>query len=54
MNFFELACPAGTKFVCFIDEDGEAWYDDINYGIENMDADWAAKYLRDIQPIKKK
>lgn len=52
INNFQLACPAGTKFVCFIDDGNESWFDDINYGIENMDNDWANKYLKDIKFIK--
>lgn len=45
---FELVLPAGTKFVCFLYEGREEWYDDVNYGLEGMDAAWAEKYLEKI------
>ena len=50
---FRLALLAGTRFVCFLNKCKEEWYDDVNYGIEGVDADWAKKYLRDIRHIKK-
>ena len=54
-NMFELAVPAGTQFDCFILENGsESWYDNSSYGIENMDAKWARKYLINIKNLSKK
>jgi hypothetical protein len=43
----------GTKFVKiqFEEEDEGSWYDDTNFGIENMDDDWANKYLEKIEKI---
>lgn len=52
-NAFELVIPVGTKFVCFIDDNEESWYDDIGYGIEAMNHEWARKYLKNIRRIKK-
>ncbi len=51
-SYFEIACPKGTKFVCFVDGGSELWYDDIHYGIENMSREWAEKYLENIQDYK--
>jgi len=51
---FELAIKKGNSFSCFIDEDGEeSWFDDIGYGFEQMNSEWAAKYLDNIRSIKK-
>ena len=50
---FELAVPKGTEFVCFIDESKEElWYDNINYGIVDMSANWAKKHLINIKKMK--
>jgi len=43
---------AGTKFVCFIDDGIEFWFDDVGIGIEEEDADWAKENLTNIQDIK--
>lgn len=54
LTHFELVVPAGSKFVCFINEDDkEQWFDDICYGIEGMPADWAKKNLKGIKRIPK-
>lgn len=49
----EVVAPAGTKFVCYIVNGEELWYDDHNIDIEEMDSDWAQKHLTDIKPITK-
>lgn len=51
-EMFSMEVPAGTEFVCYLESGEESWYDTV-YGIEGMDAEWARKYLRDIQPYKK-
>ena len=52
LNNFILI-KAGTKFVCFIDDDGfELWFDDAGIGVEEMDSDWAKENLINIQDIK--
>ena len=54
LTHFELAVPAGSKFVCFINEDDrEQWFDDVCYGIEGMPVEWAKKHLKNIERIKK-
>lgn len=50
-NNFKMVVPQNSRFVCFIDELGEEWYDEI-YGIEGMGGEWARKYLKDIKPYK--
>lgn len=50
---FKLACPAGTKFVCYMRGNKEEWYDDIKFGIEAMNAKWAKKYLHNFQDADK-
>lgn len=40
---------AGTEFVCYVVANEEEWYDNINFGIEVMDKDWAIKHLKDIK-----
>jgi hypothetical protein len=51
ISSFALVIPKGTKFVCYIRNGKELWYDDINYGIENMDSKWAEKYLENITNV---
>lgn len=53
-NTFTLAIRKGDSFTGFIEEDGtESWYDDVNYGLEQMDVKWAKKYLTNIKPYPK-
>jgi hypothetical protein len=42
----------GTRFICYIDNGVEEWYDDENFGIEGEDATWSKKYLENIRKIK--
>lgn len=48
---FELVLKKGTRFVCYIEGGKELWYDDVNYGVENMDEKWAKEYLINIRPL---
>lgn len=49
---FQIGCKAGTKFVCYASEGGfEEWYSEDSE-VENMDADWARKYIKNIGPFK--
>lgn len=48
----KLVLSKGSKFVCYIRNDQEQWFDDHNCGIEYMSEEWAAKYLN-IQGLKK-
>lgn len=50
-NNFEILANKGTKFVCYIDSDGENWYDDEGIGIEDMNSVWAEKYLENIKDV---
>lgn len=43
--------PANTKFVCFMNNKKESWYDDYGYGIEKMSAEWAKIHLINIKNI---
>ena len=54
LNFqskFKPALKKGTRFVCFLDKGRECWYDGVNYGVEDLDSEWAAKYLEGIREI---
>lgn len=43
---FENVLPKGTRFVCYRDYEGnEMWYDDIGYGLDNKDNEWAKENL---------
>lgn len=42
---FEKVLKKGTKFVCFITDGEECWFDDENYGVESMTTAWAAEWL---------
>jgi len=48
--------PKGTKFEKLSDGDKDpgTWYDDINFGIENMDEDWAKANLEGITKTDEK
>ena len=49
---FELALEKGAEFICYYRDDGsESWYDQENYGIEDMSADWAKEHLTNIKNI---
>lgn len=52
-SHFECVLPKGTEFVCYIDGGEESWYDNINYGLEDMRSAWAEQYLTNIKWIKK-
>ena len=47
-----LAAKAGTQFDCYIVDGEELWYDSEGIGIEEMDAAWAARNLKDIKELK--
>jgi hypothetical protein len=46
---FELALKKGTLFVCYHYGDENLWHDDVDYGIEDMDDNWANEHLINIQ-----
>jgi hypothetical protein len=48
---FSKVLSKGARFLCFLDDGKEDWYDDVGYGVEAMDADWAAKYLEKIRKL---
>lgn len=48
---FDLVLPEGTEFVCYLVDGKETWYDNIKYGVEEVDEKWAKKYLRDIVDV---
>jgi len=35
----------GTPFVCYKNDGEESWYDDVNFGIEDMSSEWAKENL---------
>ncbi len=51
-NNFQLALPKGTKFICYKSDNTEMWCDDVNYGIEDRNSQWAQRYLENIQDVK--
>lgn len=53
-NYIELSVSAGTQFDCFIEDGKEAWYDTESGLFSNMSAEWAKKYLCNINLCKKK
>jgi alpha-L-arabinofuranosidase len=54
IEHFDLAAKKGSKFVCFIIDKRQSWYDDDGYGIDNMSDQWAQENLQDITEIKPK
>jgi hypothetical protein len=46
-----LDLKKGAKFICFLEDGGESWYDDVNYGVEGVGADWAEKHLTNIKKV---
>jgi len=46
-----LAVKKGAVFDCYIWNGQEFWYD-RDYGIENMSKEWAEKYLTNIRVIE--
>jgi len=50
---FKKVLKKGAEFVCYIINNEEHWYDDENYGVEDMNASWAKKYLSNIKDIEK-
>lgn len=45
-SLFKITAKKNTKFVCFIIDGKECWFDDENIGIESMPQEWAEKNLR--------
>jgi len=49
---FTLALPKGSKFVCYKNSDGtDAWFDDVKYGLESLNKEWAEKYLENVEIV---
>jgi hypothetical protein len=46
---FKIVLSKGTKFVCYLENDRDSWYDTSNYGVERMSNKWAEKHLENIQ-----
>jgi hypothetical protein len=42
----------GTKFVCLVRDGRESWFDDIRYGVEDMNSEWANHHLENIREIE--
>lgn len=51
---FEKVLEKGARFVSYIDDGEELWYDDEGYGIEGVDNDWAEKYLENFKELRKR
>jgi len=41
----------GVRFVCYRYNNRDWWYDDINYGLEQLGNIWAAKHLENVRDI---
>jgi len=50
---FKKTLPAGSKFICYIENGKESWYDDENLGFVELSSDWARKHLENIRLYKK-
>lgn len=48
---FKLVLPKGSKFVCYHYDDQDFWFDDENVGVEQVDNNWAEKYLENISIV---
>lgn len=51
VEHFKRVLKKGDKFVCFIVNGKEEWYDDVNYDVECMNKEWAETYLENIKSI---
>lgn len=49
---FKLVLKKDTEFVCYLRDGQECWYDNVNYGIEEMNEEFASKYLTDIKKVE--
>lgn len=47
-----LVLKKGTKFVSYLENGVEEWYDDERFGIEGMENDWAEKYLTNFKQLR--
>jgi hypothetical protein len=45
---FELVLEKGTEFDCYLYNGYETWSDNANYGVEDMDSEWAKRWLENI------
>ena len=50
ISLFEPVLKKGTPFVAYYDKMSDCcnWYDDVGYGIEDKDDDWAKEHLTNI------
>ena len=51
-KLFKLTMQAGGRFVCYVDDGKDYWYDCEGFGYEHLNSDWAEVNLTDIQDIK--
>lgn len=51
-NKFELVLKKGTKFLSYMRNGEEYWFDCANHGLEDMSLKWANKHLMLIQTVK--
>lgn len=51
-SLFEVIVKKGTKFVCYVYDGEESWYqDEESYVMEDMSAEWAKKHLENIEDV---
>lgn len=50
---FEKILDKGARFVSYIDDGEELWYDCVGYGIEGVDNYWAEKHLENFKVLRK-
>lgn len=42
---------AGSKFLCYMENGDDCWYDDVGHGVECMDDEWAKRHLKNITTL---
>ena len=50
---FKKTLLAGSKFICYIENGKESWYDCDNFGYERLNSDWAKENLINVRPYRK-
>ena len=48
---FEKILSAGARFLCYIEDGKESWWDEIGEEIEGASAEWAVVHLENIREV---